>query len=88
MWSAIVDILAYGMMLGWMTHGCLASIYRLDDTKSFWEQNGRKHSWFNSNRKFVPTDHHYRQNVQSFRHGKKITVLGLSAHWIGFLIQV
>ncbi|XP_019100804.1 PREDICTED: uncharacterized protein LOC104789085 [Camelina sativa] len=73
MWK-INDFPAYGMVSGWMTHGRLACPYCLDETQSFWLQNGRKHSWFDCHRKFLPQDHPYRRNVQAFRRGKALIV--------------
>ncbi|XP_013654443.2 uncharacterized protein LOC106359260 [Brassica napus] len=67
------DFPAYGMMSGWMTHGRLACPYCLDDTKSFWLQHGRKHSWFDCHRMFLPREHPYRRNVQAFRKGQTVT---------------
>ncbi|XP_022566278.2 uncharacterized protein LOC111210276 [Brassica napus] len=72
MWT-INDFPAYGMMFGWMIHGRLACPYCLDDTKSFWLQHGRKHSWFDCHRMFLPKEHPYRRNVQAFRKGQTIT---------------
>ncbi|XP_013708996.2 uncharacterized protein LOC106412626 [Brassica napus] len=72
MWT-INDFPAYGMMSGWMTHGRLACPYCLDDTKSFWLQHGRNHSWLDCHRMFLPKEHPYRRNVQAFRKGKTIT---------------
>ncbi|XP_013654353.2 uncharacterized protein LOC106359158 [Brassica napus] len=72
MWT-INDFPAYGMMSGWMTHGRLAFPYCLDDTKSFWLKHGRKHSWFDCHRMFLPKEHPYRRNVQAFRKGKTIS---------------
>ncbi|KAG7536933.1 Transposon En/Spm-like [Arabidopsis suecica] len=71
MWT-ISDFPAYGMLSGWMTHGRLSCPYCLDDTKSFWLPNGRKHSWFDCHRMFLPQDHPYRKNVQAFRGGKEV----------------
>lgn len=59
MWT-ISDFPAYAMLFGWMTHGRLACPYCLDDTKDFWLQNGRKHSWFDCHRMFLPQNHPYR----------------------------
>ncbi|XP_048622962.1 uncharacterized protein LOC125592025 [Brassica napus] len=72
MWT-INDFPAYGMMSGWMTHGRLACPYCLDDTKSFWLQHGRKYSWFDCHRMFLPKEHPYRRNVQAFRKGQTVT---------------
>ncbi|XP_033141288.1 uncharacterized protein LOC117132037 [Brassica rapa] len=72
MWT-INDFPAYGMMSGWMTHGRLACPYCLDDTKSFWLQHGRKYSWFDCHRMFLPKEHPYKRNVQAFRKGQTVT---------------
>lgn len=72
LWT-ISDFPAYAMLSGWMTHGRLACPYCMDETQSFWLQNGRKHSWFDCHRRFLPQDHPYRRNVQAFRRGKAIT---------------
>ncbi|KAG7548000.1 putative transposase Ptta/En/Spm plant [Arabidopsis suecica] len=68
MWT-ISDFPAYGMLSGWMTHGRLACPYCLDETKSHWLPHGRKHSWFDCHRRFLPKDHPYRRNKKSFRRG-------------------
>ena len=72
MWT-INDFPAYGMMFGWMTHGRLACPYCLDDIKSFWLQHGRKHIWFDCHKMFLPREHPYRKNVQTFRKAQTVT---------------
>ncbi|CAA7043670.1 unnamed protein product [Microthlaspi erraticum] len=74
MWT-ISDFPAYGMLSGWMTHGRLACPCCLDETQSFWLRNGRKHSWFDCHRRFLPEDHAYRKNVRSFTKNKSISDL-------------
>lgn len=74
MWT-ISDFPAYAMLSGWMTHGRLACPYCLEDTQSFWLKHGRKHSWFDCHRRFLPEDHPYRKNVRSFTKNKSISVL-------------
>ncbi|XP_010436745.1 PREDICTED: uncharacterized protein LOC104720554 [Camelina sativa] len=71
MWT-ISDFPAYGMLSGWTTHGRLACPYCLEETKSFWLPNGRKHSWFDCHRVFLPKDHPYRRNLRAFRKGKSM----------------
>ncbi|KAG7568194.1 Transposase-associated domain [Arabidopsis thaliana x Arabidopsis arenosa] len=68
MWT-ISDFPAYGMLSGWMTHGRLACPYCLDETKSHWLPHGKKHRWFDCQRRFLPKDHPYRRNKKSFRRG-------------------
>lgn len=79
MWT-ISDFPAYGMLSGWTTHGKLACPYCMDETNSFWLPHGRKHSWFDCHRKFLPLGHSYRQNVRAFLKGK--TVHGDPLPWL------
>lgn len=71
MWT-ISDFPAYGMLSGWTTHGRLACPYCLDKTYAFQLKNGRKTSWFDCHRCFLPEDHGDRQNVTSFRKGRVV----------------
>lgn len=52
----------------------------MDETKSFWLPNGRKHSWFDCHRRFLPLGHAYRQNVNGFLKGK--TMHGDPPAWL------
>ncbi|CAA7013526.1 unnamed protein product [Microthlaspi erraticum] len=71
MWT-ISDFPAYAMLSGWTTHGRLACPYCLDKTDAFQLKNGRKTSWFDCHRCFLPEDHGDRQNVVSFRKGRVV----------------
>ncbi|CAA7031818.1 unnamed protein product [Microthlaspi erraticum] len=71
MWT-ISDFPAYAMLSGWTTHGRLACPYCLDKTDAFQLKNGRKTSWFDCYRCFLPEDHGDRQNVVSFRKGRVV----------------
>jgi len=51
MWT-INDFPAYGMLSGWSTSGRLACPYCMNNSKSFWLDNGRKFSWFDCHREF------------------------------------
>lgn len=59
MWT-ISDFPAYGMLSGWSTHGRLACPYCMGDTLAFRLQAGRKQSWFDCHRVFLPRRHAYR----------------------------
>ncbi|XP_015164399.1 uncharacterized protein [Solanum tuberosum] len=59
MWT-INDFPAYGMLSGWMTAGKLACPYYMENTKSFTLKHGRKNSWFDYHRPFLPMDHEFR----------------------------
>ncbi|XP_049410700.1 uncharacterized protein LOC125873917 [Solanum stenotomum] len=69
MWT-INDFLAYGMLSGWMTAGKLACPYCMEDTKSFTLKHGRKNSWFDCHRRFLPPDHEFRRKKYAFKKNK------------------
>ncbi|XP_023632701.1 uncharacterized protein LOC111828600 [Capsella rubella] len=71
MWT-ISDFPAYGMLSGWTTHGRLACPYCLDQTEAFWLKNGKKTSWFDCHRCFLPVDHSYRRNKKKFKKGRVV----------------
>jgi len=56
---------AYGMLFGWSTSGRLACSYCMNNSK-FWLDNGRNFSWFDCHHQFLPKDHAYRRNKNSF----------------------
>ncbi|XP_019097460.1 PREDICTED: uncharacterized protein LOC109131223 [Camelina sativa] len=80
MWTINSDFPAYAMLSGWSTHGRLVCPYCLEETKSFWLPNGRKHCWFDCHRAFLPTDHPYRRNIRSFR--KNIVINDKPPTWL------
>ena len=49
---------AYSMLSDWSTYGILACQYCMDELDAFTLQNGRKQTWFNNHRKFLPLDIH------------------------------
>ncbi|XP_049374826.1 uncharacterized protein LOC125839892 [Solanum verrucosum] len=53
MWT-ISDFPAYSMLSGWSTAGKLACPYCMKDSDAFSLSNGRKVSWFDNHRKFLP----------------------------------
>lgn len=61
----IRDFPAYSMLTGLSTTGKLACTYCMKDSDAFSLFNGRKVSWFDNHRKFLPPDHPWRkkQNV-------------------------
>ena len=65
MWT-INDFPAYGMLSGWSTAGRLACPVCMSDTKAFYLENGRKHSWFDCHRRWLGHDHAFRRNVFGF----------------------
>ncbi|KAL9688488.1 hypothetical protein QQ045_032909 [Rhodiola kirilowii] len=66
MWT-ICDFSAYGMLSGWSTQGKLGCPYCMEDTKTFWLPHGRKVSYFDCHRRFLPIHHEYRSNTCRFR---------------------
>ncbi|KAL1210230.1 hypothetical protein V5N11_021813 [Cardamine amara subsp. amara] len=71
MWT-ISDFPAYGMLSGWTTHGRLSCPHCQDNSDAFWLQNGRKSSWFDCHRRFLPSNHPYRRNKRLFTKNKVI----------------
>lgn len=71
MWT-IGDFPAYSMLSGWNTAGKLACPYCMEEADSFTLTNGRKTSWFDNHRKFLPNDHSWRRNKRWFRKGRSV----------------
>ncbi|XP_010518611.1 PREDICTED: uncharacterized protein LOC104793884 [Camelina sativa] len=71
MWT-ISDFPAYGMLSGWSTHGRLACPYCQDNTDAFQLRHGRKTSWFDCHRRFLPARHLYRRSRTLFRKNKQV----------------
>ncbi|XP_038975417.1 uncharacterized protein LOC120106535 [Phoenix dactylifera] len=69
LWT-INDFPAYGMLLGWSTHGKLACPYCMENSKTFTLQHGGKTSFFDCHRQFLPMDHAYRYQVDGFFNGR------------------
>jgi len=74
MWT-ISDFPAYGMLSGLTTHCRLACPYCLNQTYAFQLKNGRKTSWFDCHRSFLPNDHSYRWNKKIFKKGRVVSDL-------------
>lgn len=74
LWT-ISDFPAYSMLSGWSTAGCLACPHCRTNTDAFTLPLSGKQSWFDNHRKFLPLEHSWRWNRNSFR--KNTVVLGL-----------
>ena len=72
LWT-INDFPAYSMLSDWSTSGRLACPYCMDESDAFTLQNGRKQTWFDNHRKFLPLDHPFRRNKYYFI--KNLTVI-------------
>ena len=70
MWT-ISDFPTYGMLSGWSTHGRLSCPYCMERTKAFILNHGRKVSFFDCHRQFLPLDHPYRKQRDKFKRGVK-----------------
>ncbi|XP_070005252.1 uncharacterized protein [Nicotiana sylvestris] len=66
----INDFPAYGMLSGWMIAGKLACPYCMEISKVFTLKNGRKQSWFDCHRQFLPRDHEFRRMKNAFKNNK------------------
>ncbi|XP_029130026.1 uncharacterized protein LOC114916771 [Cajanus cajan] len=66
MWT-INDFPAYGMLSGWSTAGRLGCPICMDKSKAFSLKNSRKVSYFDCHRQFLPHNHPYRKNKNSFK---------------------
>ena len=65
MWT-VNDFPAYGMLSGWGTQGKLACPYCMEESKSFTLKYGRKNTWFDCHRRFLPMDHMFRRSRKGF----------------------
>ncbi|XP_028790871.1 uncharacterized protein LOC114746759 [Neltuma alba] len=65
LWT-INDFPAYGMLSGWMTMGRLSCPICMENSKAFQLKHGRKSSFFDCHRQFLPNDHQFRRNKTSF----------------------
>ncbi|GLT28135.1 hypothetical protein SLA2020_030890 [Shorea laevis] len=68
MWI-ITDFPGYGMVSGWSTHGHLSCPYWMEMTCAFYLQHGRKISFFDCHRQFLPASHSYRMDATQFLKG-------------------
>jgi len=70
---SIHDLLAYGIWAGWCVHGKLCCPICMADTDAIWLKYGKKVSFFDCHRRFLPSNHPERRDIQSFRKGRKVT---------------
>jgi hypothetical protein len=71
LWS-IHDYLAYGKFVGWCVHGHLNCPVRMEDSDAFKLEHGRKVSFFDCHRRFLPLNHPFRSDRWSFLKGKTV----------------
>jgi hypothetical protein len=69
LWS-IHDYLAYVKFAGWCVHGRLNCPIYMDDTDAFRLPHGKKVSFFDCHRRFLPSNHSFRNDTWSFLKGK------------------
>ena len=69
MWT-ISDFPAYGMLSGWSTHGKLACPYCMGENPAIRLKHGKKQSWFDCTRVFLPQGHRFRYQNNAFLRGK------------------
>ena len=84
MWT-INDFPAYGMLSGWSTHGRLSCPCCMDDTKAFRLKHGGKPCFFDCHRQFLPKDHPYRRNMNTFC-ARVVEKVNLPPKWPGYMI--
>jgi hypothetical protein len=65
LWS-IHDYLAYDKFVGWCVHGRLNCPIFKNDTNAFRLQHGRKVSFFDCHRRFLPSNQEFRNDTRSF----------------------
>ncbi|XP_012838845.1 PREDICTED: uncharacterized protein LOC105959319 [Erythranthe guttata] len=68
MWT-INDFPAYGMLSGWSTHGVSSCPLCMGRSKAFFLKEGKKPSYFDCHRQFLPMNHPFRKDKKSFRKG-------------------
>ena len=71
MWT-VNDFPAYGMLSGWSTHGALSCPVCQDQLRATYLQYGRKMSWFDCHRCFLPRSHVFRRNRSAFMKGRTV----------------
>jgi hypothetical protein len=71
LWS-IHDYLAYDKFADWCVHSRLNCPICMDDTDAFRLQHGKKVSFFYCHRRFLPSNHSFRNDTRSFLKGKTV----------------
>ncbi|XP_054785879.1 uncharacterized protein LOC129292331 [Prosopis cineraria] len=68
LWT-INDFPAYGMLSGWSTRGILSCPICMEYSKSFFLEKGKKVTFFDCHRQFLPLQHPFRRDKKSFYKG-------------------
>ena len=71
MWT-INDFPAYGMLSGWSTHGVLSCPICMERQRGTYLPHGRKVTWFDCHRCFLPRSHSFRRNTHAFLKGRTV----------------
>jgi hypothetical protein len=71
LWS-IHDYLSYEKFVGWCVHSRLNCSICMDDTNAFMLQHGKKVSFFYCHRRFLSSNHSFRNDTRSFLKGKPV----------------
>ena len=71
LWT-VSDFPAYSMLSGWSTAGNLACPYCMEHSDAFRLQHGRKTSWFDNHRKFLPLSHPFRRSRTAFYRNRQV----------------
>jgi hypothetical protein len=69
---SIHDYLAYGKFACWCVHGRLNCPICVDDTNAFRLEHGRKVSFYDCHRRFLPLNHEFRNDTWLFLKGKTV----------------
>ncbi|WVZ53745.1 hypothetical protein U9M48_004646 [Paspalum notatum var. saurae] len=72
LWS-VHDFMAYGDWSGWCVYGRLRCPICMNDSDAFKLKHGRKVSFFDCHRRWLPFKHDLRSSITAFRKGVKIT---------------
>jgi hypothetical protein len=68
----IHDYLTYDKFTGWCVHGRLNYPICMDGTDAFRLKHGRKVSFFDCHRRFLPSNHEFGNDTRSFLKGKTV----------------
>jgi hypothetical protein len=71
LWS-IHDLPTYGIWSGWCVHGRLCCPIRMGDTQAYQLEHGKKVSFFDCHRWFLPSNHPFRNDTKSFIRGIQV----------------
>ena len=65
--TSMHDFPAYGIFCGWSVHGKMPCPICRETLRGCWLKHGRKHSFFDCHRQFLPIDHEFRSDTTGFR---------------------